>query len=161
MKIVIITGKKGEGKTTFLKEFVNNLHINTENIYGFYTENISYKKNINGYVINAFNSEKKLLLCKRNSPETGNLKLQDFYFDEKVIKSKNDCFRKGYKNPDAVFVIDEIGKFELDGFVWDKILKEILNNNTGKLIITVRDRFLENVIEKYFNQSFGYEIIKI
>ena len=146
MEVIIISGDRGEGKTTFLKKYINELSEKFSDIYGFYAEN---RNGSDEYVIHNLNSNKKEILCKRNSPETGNLQIGDFRFDENSIKKGEIWIKKGFKADNPVFVIDEVGKFELDGLVWDNILKEIITLDKGVLVLTVRKNFLEAVIKKY------------
>jgi nucleoside-triphosphatase len=149
MKVAIISGERGEGKTTFLKKAIKELHLRKRNIYGFYAENIKDDSDKEGYRIYDVSHSSSLLLCKRNAPETGGLNLLEFWFNEDVIVSGEQWLRKGFYKDYPVFVLDEVGKFELDGFVWDSILKQILKQNSGTLIITVRNRFVKKVMEKY------------
>jgi len=157
MKITIISGKRGGGKTTFLKDHLQKNKFAEDKLFGFIAEN---KANGDEYSICNITNKKCKTLCKRNSPETGKLQLQDFWFNENTIKTGAQWLREGFKTNNPVFIIDEIGKFELDGFVWDNILKSILKNNKGELIITVRNKFLESVLNKYSIRE-NAEIIKI
>ncbi len=149
MKIIIISGERGEGKTTFLKKTISELNKRNRTVYGFYAENTKDDSGKEGYRIYNVSSSDSQLLCKRNAPETGNLNLLEFWFDENTITKGENWIRKGFEKNNPVFVLDEAGKFELDGFVWDNILKQILQQNKGTLIITVRNKFVTKVTEKY------------
>ncbi len=149
MKIIIISGGRGEGKTTLLKKCVDELHNRQRPVFGFYAANVVTFSGNEGYRINKVNSQKSLLLCERNNPKTGSLNLADFWFDKQAINSGEEWLKEGFDTPNPIFTLDEAGKFELDGFVWDSILKEVLKQNRGTLMVTVRNKFVNKIIEKY------------
>jgi nucleoside-triphosphatase THEP1 len=125
------------------------LNKRNRTVYGFYAENIKDDPGNDGYRIYDVSSSDSQLLCKRNAPETGNLNLLEFWFDENTITNGEKWMHKGFEENNPIFVLDEAGKFELDGFVWDNILKQILQQNKGTLIVTVRNKFVKKIIEKY------------
>ncbi len=144
MEITIITGERGAGKTTMLRNYLDRLNSEQEFKAGFYALNVG-----DLYKIVNINRGENAVLCRRNDPEAGNLKLADFWFDRSVIKLGERWLTEGFEQTDPLFVIDEIGKFELEGFVWDTVLKKILAMQKGRLLVTVRKKFLKSVIEKY------------
>jgi nucleoside-triphosphatase THEP1 len=150
MKVMIVSGERGEGKTTFLKKLSEEL-INRKSISlaGFYAENIKDEQGREGYMIVNPASGKQKLLCKRESPETGNLHLLDFWFDEEALKVGEQWLLSGIHEENPVFLLDEAGKFELDGHVWDAVLKKLLQHGKGTLVVAVRNKFVEKVVEKY------------
>ena len=158
MKVIIISGERGEGKTTFLKKAINELHKSSRTIYGFYAENIKDNTGREGYMIINASDHASLLLCKRNAPEIGSLNLLEFWFNENTIASGEQWLNKGFGKKNPVFILDEAGKFELDGFVWNNILKQILNQNQGTLMVTIRNKLVKRVIEKYQLSNHDLEI---
>ncbi len=88
-------------------------------------------------------------MCKRNSPETGNLKIRDFWFDEKAVRTGENWLNEGFDASNPVFIIDEVGMFEIKGYVWNDVIKKIIALDRGTLIITVRHKFLNEVIRKF------------
>ena len=153
MNITIITGARGAGKTSFLKEQIRTPEFSGKKITGFYAENRG-----DGYEIVNLQQHEKVLLCKRNDPGTGKLRLQDFYFSEAAIKTGKKWIEKNLRLANAVFVIDEAGRFELDGYVWDSLIRKVLKNNAGSLIMVVRKKFLEDVIKKYGLDNSGNDL---
>ena len=149
MKVVIVSGKRGEGKTSFLKKCVEALQQRNRALFGFYAENIKTPAGSEGYLITKVNTGESLLLCQRDNPISGNLHLADFWFDERAIKAGEQWLQEGFGTEKPFFILDEAGKFELDGHVWDNSIKHLLQLETGTLVMTVRDRFLKRVMEKY------------
>jgi len=149
MKVIIISGKRGEGKTTFLRKCVKELQRRNSKLYGFYAENIKTAAGSEGYMITNVSTGKSLLLCQRDNPIKGNLHLADFWFNEQAIEAGEQWLQEGFGAEKPFFILDEAGKFELDGHVWDNSIKHLLQLETGTLVMTVRDRFLKRVMEKY------------
>ncbi len=149
MRVVIVSGKRGEGKTTFLIKCVEELQRRNRALFGFYAENVKTPVGSEGYRIIKVGTGESLLLCQRDHPISGNLRLADFWFDERAIASGEQWLREGFVAENPIFILDEAGKFELDGHVWDNSIKQLLQLETGTLVITVRDRFLTRVMEKY------------
>jgi len=149
MQVVIISGGRGEGKTTFLKRCVEELNRRERVLFGFYADNVKTAQGNEGYHIYKVNSGESMLLCQRDAPETGNLNLADFWFDEQAIKTGEQWLQEGVGAKNSIFVLDEAGKFELDGHVWDKSIQQLLQLEKGMLLMTVRDRFLKEVMNKY------------
>ncbi len=128
---------------------VSKLRAQSKSMVGFYAANVTTDDKKEGYLISEVSGEGKRMLCKRNAPETGSLHLLEFWFDKSAIEAGVQWLKKGFNMEHPVFILDEVGKFELDGFVWDNVLREILSKNNGLLIMTVRDKFLKDVINQY------------
>ncbi len=149
MQVVIVSGERGEGKTSFLRQCVRELRRRNRALFGFYAVRVTTLQGQEGYRIDRVNSDDSLLLCRREKWDAASLKLADFWFDEQVIKTGEKWLKEGLRAPHPVFVLDEAGKFELDGFVWDSAIKRLLQFGKGTLLVAVRNRFVERVIEKY------------
>lgn len=149
MKVILVSGERGEGKTTFVKKTAKALKAKGKPVFGFYAENVIDSQNREGYELHNVAYDKKIVLCRRDDPKTGKLHLMDFWFNTDSIKTGEEWLRQGFSAPGSIFFVDEAGKFELDGYVWNNILIDILNRNKGTLIVTVRNKFVEQIIGKY------------
>jgi nucleoside-triphosphatase THEP1 len=149
MNIVIVSGERGEGKTTFLKKAAAELRNRGISLFGFFAGRVVDEQGREGYKIHKLPGGQKMLLCRRDAPETGNLHLLDFWFDESAVSSGEKWLKAGFNCENPFFILDEAGKFELDGYVWDSVLQQLINNNKGTLIIAVRNKFTDKIIEKY------------
>ena len=149
LKVIIVAGERGEGKTSFLKKTVEALQHKKRHLYGFYAKRVFDAAGKEGYKIVNVSTTKPVLLCKRDKLKTGTFKIQDFWFDESVIRLGEQWIQSGFDDEEPIFIVDEVGKFELDGFVWNGILSKILNLNKGVLLMTVRNKFVTAVINKY------------
>ena len=149
MKVIIVAGERGEGKTTFVKKTAKTLKFKGKSIFGFYAVNRIDSQNREGYELHNVASDEKIVLCRRDDPKNGELHLMDFWFNKGSIKMGEEWLKQGFSSLDPIFFLDEAGKFELDGYVWNNILMDIVNRNKGTLILTVRNKFVKKIIEKY------------
>ncbi|MBS0000299.1 MAG: hypothetical protein KFF73_15060 [Cyclobacteriaceae bacterium] len=147
-RIILITGEKNSGKTTFLKYFIDHVAIKKELILGgFIAEGIFRSGRKTGFDLIGLSHYDKKLLCT-NIPRKGWIRMGKFYFDP-------DGFRFGENQlanlPDGVnwMIIDEYGPLELSGKGWRKTVDRLLEKNGLTLIITVRKEILTEVIENF------------
>lgn len=145
--VIIVTGDKGSGKTTFIKEIVSILDEKKITCYGFYAEGTWDSQKIrNTFTITLLPSKENILLCNtitENWPLFGR-----FRFNPDAISKGTDLI---CKVPSKIpVIIDEIGLMELNGNVWSMALTEITDRNQNPIIITVRRQFLDNVRDKWY-----------
>ncbi len=146
--IVIITGKKGEGKTTFLIEIVNNCKakkIETTGILqlGFWENNKRHH-----FDIIDIKTNQSMELCSIVGNENQQ-KFGSFYFNNDALEfGKKALSLENIQSADIVF-IDEIGMLELQDNGWAESLKNILEAYQKTIIISVREDFVDEVINKW------------
>lgn len=99
-----------------------------------------------GFSIKDLKTGKSYILCPEN-PGTGHEKIGRFYFNQKTIKIGEKILLDG--KPGELMVIDEIGLFELKGKVWGKVLQTLLDQAQNPMLITVRQKFLKDVIDNF------------
>ncbi len=146
--LFIITGEQGAGKTTTLLEVADLLKKHNVNFRGFYAKGDWRENKRSGFSVVDLNTGVKELLCQ-DSKANGFQKIGRFYFNPETIKFGESILLMKNKPDKELIVIDEIGLFELDGQVWADVLKQLLNNNLNPLLITVRKKFVEDVIENF------------
>jgi len=136
VKIKIITGKKGSGKTTYLKSLRNSYD-------GIIT--ICDSRERREYSFLLIERDKKISCC---------------YFDKKMIfNSENfkivNKYLQTIKSRDII--IDEIGWLELENKGLSSSLNYLLNRNIENLVLTMRFDSYKELIEKYHIKD--YELI--
>lgn len=143
-KIIIISGKQREGKTTFLKEIIKLLDKNKISYDGIIAEGIDVDGKRMGFQVVHLSSGKTYQLADRNLKS--DLKFGRFKFDNQVFTNLN----LELKNTTANFIIlDEIGPLELKGKAWADSLDYFLTQQQP-MIWVVRKSILDDVI-KYWN----------
>lgn len=147
LRIKILSGEKQVGKTTWLE---NNL----SNCGGF---------------LSPVRKGKRVFLLLPDQQElpmedvNGTLKVGRFTFSEPSFDEAESHVLAQLQSP--CIVIDEIGPLELQGLGFAKLLKEVIQNYTGLLILVVRKGIVPEVIEHFkFSQltpeTFTFEEVK-
>ena len=129
MKIIIVTGQKGSGKTTYLKKLIN------KDVNGVITKCINRKEK--KYYFDLINKNRYLLCC---------------YYDNgmKFNKYNFDLVNDYLLALSPLVIIDEIGWLELEGQGLYKALNNILNSKTiKKLYISMRYDIYQELIAKF------------
>ncbi|MBE0650298.1 MAG: hypothetical protein IH595_05605 [Bacteroidales bacterium] len=146
-KVFIITGEQGRGKTTFLKLLLPELERLDIKVIGFYADG-QWKNDVRvRFDVVDIQSRKSHLLCS-DEPNAEFERIGRYYFDPKTILWGEDLLLNEDRTGKCLFVIDEIGKFEIAQKVWHNVLRELLDIRMP-ILITVRKEILERVIE-YF-----------
>ena len=154
--IFIISGEQGEGKTTRLTEVVKALKSNGLVVKGFtapgdWTENLR-----TDFLIKDICSHKSRLLCRDKTKE-GFEKIGRFYFDPETIIFGKQILLDG--KPGDLLVIDEVGKFEINGKVWSGVLNTLIKRSKNPLMITIRDQYVTDVIRHFqITNSFVFNV---
>jgi len=87
-------------------------------------------------------------LCDRNQVADWE-RIGPFHFNPSALDAgKGILTHPDILNSDLI-IIDEIGRFELDGMVWAASVSWLLSNAICPLILSVRDTFTDQVIEKW------------
>lgn len=146
--VTIITGDRGEGKTTFLKNKIRDLQMQGLRVTGFIAEGIQKDGRRTGYrIINVNTGEKAEFCLESGKPEwerTGR-----YYIDPQGLA-------KGYEwlDPECIrqsdlVVIDELGPLELSGRGWDTPITRILREEPKPMIWTVRRKLVKKIAHKW------------
>jgi nucleoside-triphosphatase len=144
--VFIITGAQGAGKTTCLLETVNLIKASANRLFGFYAEGEWENGRRKRFRIVDVQTAEQRLLCsfRQNSTDAkGN-----FVFYSKTVKAGEKILRTGNRQKGAVAVLDEVGKYELEGRVWAQALKELLKQDVC-ILMTVRDSMLDKVLSRF------------
>lgn len=132
----MITGEKGVGKTTLLKEIIE---ASNKDFYGVISERFD-----TGYYVQDVKTGEKMILCS----EKGNgFKFKRFYFDFEAMKLCEDSLKRAGK----ILVYDEIGHLEMrkDIDIWE--------NLEEPAIVIVRKELVNVVSSQYHTEVFEVE----
>jgi len=146
-KVIIIKGNKGDGKTTKLKNIVNLLKTANVGVAGFVAVGEWQNGKRSKYTLVDILTFKMSVICTVTATD-GYQKHGRFYFNPNTIEFGENVLAN-IPTKKNVVVIDEIGPFELDGEVWHNSLQSLLNNTNHVLLISVRNKLIDEVINKY------------
>jgi nucleoside-triphosphatase THEP1 len=147
-KVLIITGKIGQGKSTFLSEIVQQWKTKEINVGGFIAKAIFIDGARKGY--NLINIEtNEIIQLARDSGNMGMQRAGKYYFfDEGLAEGKKILSPESSAKKDLV-IVDEIGFMELEGKGWAESVNCLMNESSCKMLWVVRETILEDVIKKW------------
>jgi nucleoside-triphosphatase len=144
MKNILITALPKVGKTTLIKEVVNESRIK---VFGFYTEEIKEKDRRVGFKIKNFQDEEGILAHKKieSNYKVGSYKVLEVDLINIGVKE----IYRGIKE-EGLIVIDEIGKMEcLFKEFRDAVIKALESNSRVFGSIALKDnRFTKMIKER-------------
>ena len=145
--VIIITGNKGEGKTTKLQRIVKLLKKEKISMTGFLAYADLKDGDRNGYTLVDIVSSKSIILCS-NEPCSTYEKIGRFYFNPLAIKFGQKLLNT---NPveKTLIVIDEVGPFELQNKIWYDSLVYQLGIPKNVILLIVRTKLVDEIIRKF------------
>lgn len=155
-KIIIISGKQGEGKTTRCQKLVKQMKEQGLKVGGIIAPGTWKDGQRFSIGLLDLQTQETYPFATRDVQE-GWEQIHTFYFNPQSIKKGEELLREHSKTSDWVF-IDEVGKFDIKGKVWGPILQELLQQDIN-LVLSVRDIFVEEVIEYFGIQDYDLRIV--
>ena len=145
--VIIITGNKGEGKTTKLQRIVKLIKKEKISMTGFLAYADLKDGDRNGYTLVDIVSSKSIILCS-NEPCSTYEKIGRFYFNPLAIKFGQKLLNT---NPveKTLIVIDEVGPFELQNKIWYDSLVYQLGIPKNVILLIVRTKLVDEIIRKF------------
>jgi nucleoside-triphosphatase THEP1 len=145
LQIIIISGKKNSGKTAYLKEVIEKAKKRQKKVHGFLSEAEIIKGEKNIYYLRDLKTDKRTILASTQQEFLRFINFGRFYFSLQTFEFANSLF---IKDMDAdLFVFDEYGPLEVDGYGFKPVFNYILDNYKGLFFISVRPAFLNNLIK--------------
>jgi len=151
-KVFIVTGSIGEGKTTQVEKIVTALKSKNISIGGIYSPRIMENDTTTGYdVVDIATNERTAFLRADEDDELPKIGRYSILSDG--IKIGHKALKSSLKHH-RVVVIDEVGRLELEDAGWAENLHYLLNHAKCSVILSVRDRFIKEVIEKWYLEDY-------
>ena len=147
-KIIVLTGEKTSGKTSFLQGVIRSLHDRGETIGGLVQLGLWKKEERYGFDLLDIQTGQTVPLCRTDAPDAG-IVAGPFKFYPEAVRSGNRILSGAISSRCSILVIDEIGKLEISGSGWASSLSTILQLYTGMLLIIIRTPFVEEVCEQF------------
>jgi len=152
-KVIIISGRSGEGKTTLLKQVIDILLERGLVISGFYADGKWEKDSRINHCLTEIGGKEKKELCTTIETK-GWIKENRFYFNPEAIELGNQILKNAIKSKPDLIIIDEIGPFELQGKIWASEFTNILKNYNIPLLITAKQKLVESIVSKFNITNF-------
>lgn len=145
-RLFFITGEVGQGKTTLLKNIIDRLHANQFRTAGFIAEGYWNNGLRAGFDLKNITSDETIILCREN-PSEGYLQIGRFYFNPEAVEA-GERWLFDHGQPPDITVIDEVGRFEIEGHLWAPALSRLLMQEKT-IILVVRKKFIQTIINKW------------
>lgn len=145
IKIFIVSGEIGAGKTTCLKYIAQQLLQNNISVSGFISAQVIENKQTTAYNIVNIKTNKSTPFLRRQGNNMQE-KIGPYYIYSEGFEAGKKAINK---NAGTLIVMDEIGKLELNELGWAKTLQEITSTNNHYLLLSVRKEILPEIIEKF------------
>ncbi len=147
-KVYIIAGDRGEGKTTLTMGIIRCLQQQDVRVAGFVAQGY-WKGDIRSHFeLVDIESGRAVLLCTRDARDGWPL-YGPFYFNPEALEAGNGIMENACLNPPGLFVADELGKFELEGLVWDRGIQRMMTAGIYPQLWTIRKHFIADLINRY------------
>ena len=150
-KIFIITGSVGEGKTTQIQQIVETLKDQNISTGGILSPRIVEDGDTRGYDLVDITTNERVAFLRKSGdkklPQIGSYSILP-----EAIQKGNEALENSQNNHQVV-VIDEVGRLELNNEGWAEHIRHLLSSSKSHLILSVRERFIEEVIDKWSLQD--------
>jgi len=146
-KIFIVSGKKGEGKTSFIKELLSYFKEKNISVGGIISEKQYQNDDCVGYELLDIEKGNKVQFLVKGDIE-GCDKIMKFSIKNEGLEFGRAVLTKALIKNEIV-IIDEVGLLELQDGGWSQILLKVNESRNKMFIITARDIFVEELIAKY------------
>ncbi|OFX39827.1 MAG: hypothetical protein A2X08_02915 [Bacteroidetes bacterium GWA2_32_17] len=152
-KIFIITGKIDSGKTTFIKNLIENLKEKKIKVGGIYSQKIFENNERIGYDLFDINTNKSEIFLRKNINGNYN-KIGIFSIFPKALELRIESLKPENNTENKIVIIDEIGNLEFSDKAWAKSLEELIKFQKNNILIVVREALTEKVIKKWNLQNY-------
>ncbi len=146
-KVVIITGEKHSGKTTFALDLVNHFKEKGIALGGFVAPGYFVDNRRVSFDLQALATDQKYPLCSIH-PGNG-IRIGPFWFDEKTLQIGNRLLDPAQLGAAEIVFIDEMGPLELKGDGWAAAIDKLMQHPRFTLVMVVRRSMVEQVISKW------------
>jgi len=141
--ILLLSGGSGTGKTTILKNILPELNTSGVNIGGMLAPGRHLATGEKEFDLELIPGEEKYFLSTRIQ-YTGWEAIGGFRFNPEAVDAGLRHLRSLPRGQYDLYLLDEIGPFELEGFLWAPVIPDLINTGVP-MIWTVRSSILEKV----------------
>jgi nucleoside-triphosphatase THEP1 len=150
--IFIVTGEKDSGKTTFAHDVVSALQKKGLVIRGFLSPGKPGTRHRKRFDLFDLTGRRSWPLAESEF-KTGHWACGRYFFNPVTIKKGEGIIRTAINDRADLVVIDEIGKCELNGMVWDSAFRSTIAASRNVMIV-VSKRNLPHILSAYGIEFF-------
>jgi nucleoside-triphosphatase THEP1 len=146
--VFIVNGAIGEGKTSFVKNLINEFRRKGIDCDGIVSERIVDNGITTGYDLVHISSGKRTRFLRLEG-EYGNEMIGRFSICREGVNEGEMILKQLSGKQGHVIVIDEVGLLELEGRGWSVFVTGILSEKKNHLLMTVRTNLIDDVRLKW------------
>jgi len=141
VKILLLTGQRGAGKTTWILNLANYLRNYSVPFYGLATPKIVMNDEVTGiFAKDLATDEREILAVKDEKP---GMRMGPWrFFSSGIEFGENACAPESHS---GLIIIDEIGPLEYKGLGFVKTLKRLRNGRYHKALVVVRPELISQI----------------
>ncbi len=148
-KIIVLTGKIHEGKTTFAAKIAKAASEAGIKVGGILAKaEINNGERVAYYAEDIKTRQTKKLITKENVKEYYD-RFRACFFLKDGMEFALKCLSSEYLQDTDAIIIDEIGAMELEDRGYSKQLSTLLNSTIPIIILVIREQFIEDICQKY------------
>jgi len=150
-QVYIVTGNKMSGKTSSCLKFAQGLTAQSYSVGGFIAPGKIAEGKRTQIFLQNLKSGETVQFAQREAREAW-VQIESFYFNPKAIKTGENWLYEHQSQSDFLF-IDEVGRFDIQGLIWFRILVELLRSS-NKIVLCIRDVFIKDVVDHFQIKPF-------
>jgi nucleoside-triphosphatase THEP1 len=147
INILLLTGESGSGKTSVLAELIKDLDNSGVNAGGILAPGRFLDSGDKEFDLELIPDGRRYFLSTRNQ-NPGWQAIGGFRFNPEALEAGLDHLLNLHQRQFHVYLLDEIGPFELDDLVWAPAIPELIRQQLP-MIWTVRRRLVDQVCHKW------------
>jgi nucleoside-triphosphatase len=147
-RIVIISGEKNQGKSTFIKHIIDGFSAAGFSICGLYSPGIYVHEQKTGITVTDLTNGSRMQLADHEPGWDPDMPAREWRFNQDAIEWGDQVLGQCIKKARDVLIVDEIGYLELEkGMGWKSIFPVLEKNNYIKAYLVVRNDLLGRALE--------------
>ena len=147
--LFIITGEQGEGKTTYLKQILDKLSNEDIRMSGIAAPGYFQDGLRSGFDLIDIATGKSTELCSIVKTPDSELYGRYYFMNSGISFGCNAILNTLKIGKTDLVVIDEVGRFELNGVMWAGCIDLLYEMNHPPMIWTVRRCFVDAVLKRW------------
>ncbi len=144
--VIIVTGDKGDGKSTLLAELAVLFERKGIQAGGIISPAVMENKERSGYELINVSTAQKIRLSQTEKGD-GMVNVGRFYFFEDGIAFGKTALKVANNRMSKIIFVDEVGAWELQGQGWAESLNELILHYDMPIILAVNVKLVDQVVD--------------
>jgi nucleoside-triphosphatase THEP1 len=142
-RMIIVSGDKGSGKTTFVSRFVQHARERGLHVGGFLAEGLWKDGTKRGFELHELATGKQVVFCSMDGPSDHPV-VGRYYISPEGLAFGRSVLSPGVADQADLVVVDEVGPLELGGEGWAESLDRLILTGVP-LVLVVRNDLVDLV----------------